>query len=134
MTRFAQRSKRFGADETGAATIEFVIWLPFLLVLLFLSVNAAVLMHTQTLLYDAARDAARQVATGSATTSEAATAAKARFRDEMGVSADVAISGEFVRADLTVPYTKVLVLGGPMAGNWTLGAAVTMWVEQDDAS
>lgn len=134
MPKFGLLSKRFGADESGAATIEFVIWLPFLLVLLFLSVNAAVLMHTQTLLYDAARDAARQVATGAATTAEAASAAQARFQSAMGVSADVAISGEFVRADLSVPYTKVLVLGGPMAGDWTLGAAVTMWVEQDDAS
>lgn len=52
------------ADESGSVSVEFALWVPFLVAFLVFIVDVSSLMHIQTVMYDAARDAARQVATG----------------------------------------------------------------------
>ena len=51
-------------DESGSATMEIVIWLPFLVFLIILTVDASVLYFRHGEMFNVARDAARSLAAG----------------------------------------------------------------------
>lgn len=124
------------ADESGSVSVEFALWVPFLVAFLVFIVDVSSLMHIQTVMYDAARDAARQVATGKATTAEAETTAKARFASDYGMAASVSSADNFATATLSAPYSRLVLAGSGIAsaliGDRTLTASVTMLMEQDD--
>lgn len=124
------------ADESGSVSVEFALWVPFLVAFLVFIVDVSSLMHIQTVMYDAARDAARQVATGKATTAEAETTARARFASGYGMTASVSSADNFATATLSAPYARLVLAGSGIAsaliGDRTLTASVTMLMEQDD--
>lgn len=130
--------RRSRSDESGAVTVEFVLWVPFLFSFLVLIVNASALMHVQTLMFDAARDAARQVATGVATSDEAKTTAVARFNTDYAMTASATQEDNFVTVTLEAPFANLVYVGGAfvsaLVGDRDLTASVTMLMEQDDAS
>lgn len=61
--RFA--TSRFLRDERGSATMEIVLWMPFFLFLVFLTVDASLLYWRHGEMWNVARDVARTIAAGS---------------------------------------------------------------------
>lgn len=55
---------RFRRDETGSATIEFVLWVPILLTMLVIVVDVTTLYITHSEMWNVARDTARRMVTG----------------------------------------------------------------------
>ena len=56
--------RRFTRDETGAMTIEFVLWIPIIVALLTILIDATSLYVTHTEMWKVARDTARRMVTG----------------------------------------------------------------------
>lgn len=54
----------FLRDETGWATIEFVLWVPVFAVLLIATIDATVIYLQHTEMWNVSRDVARRVAVG----------------------------------------------------------------------
>ena len=59
----ASRLQRFRQDDTAAVTVEFVLWLPLFIIILFLIVEVSLLFLTQSSMWNVARDTARRIAT-----------------------------------------------------------------------
>ena len=55
---------RFIRDEQGSATIEFVLWVPLIVALVAIVIDATTLYITHTEMWNVARDTARQMTTG----------------------------------------------------------------------
>lgn len=55
---------RFRRDETGALTIEFVLWVPIILGVLLLVVDATTIYITHSEMTNVARDTVRRMVTG----------------------------------------------------------------------
>jgi Flp pilus assembly protein TadG len=64
MHRLARALRR----EGGSATVEFVIWIPVLLIILAITADACKLYLTQADMYNVARDTARRMSTGQLST------------------------------------------------------------------
>lgn len=62
---------RRAADESGGATVEAVLWFPFLMLLLALIVDASLLFHRQAQMFRAIQDANRAFSVGLIETPEA---------------------------------------------------------------
>ncbi len=56
--------RRFIRDQTGTATIEFVLWVPVYVILLVAVTDASILYLTHTEMWNAARDTARRISVG----------------------------------------------------------------------
>ena len=67
-------TRRFLGDESGSATIEFVLWVPVFAVILVAAVDATVLYLHHTEMWNVSRDVARRVAVADIAESEAAAA------------------------------------------------------------
>jgi len=66
-------------DTRGAVTIEFVLWVPVFILILAITVDAAILFKTQANLWTVARDAGRQMSTGLYSNSQAEAYANSQF-------------------------------------------------------
>ncbi len=120
-------AKRLHREEDGGSTIEFLLWMPLMIGMLTLTTDATLLMHKQQNLYNASRDASRQVALGQKTESEAAEILAARFSNYT-VSVDVAQSGGFVTTSVSLPFSEFANVSGLFIDG-SLAASATMWVE-----
>ena len=60
-----RRLDQFLRDDHGAMTIEFVLWVPFIVALLTTVVDATTLYVTHTEMWNVARDTTRRMAEGS---------------------------------------------------------------------
>ncbi len=56
--------RRFIRDQTGTATIEFVLWVPVYVILLVAVTDASILYLSHTEMWNAARDTARRISVG----------------------------------------------------------------------
>ncbi|HUF86838.1 MAG TPA: TadE/TadG family type IV pilus assembly protein [Thermohalobaculum sp.] len=63
---------RFRRDETGSATIEFVLWIPIIVGLLVIVIDVATLYITHSEMWNVARDTARRMVTGNLLTEQEA--------------------------------------------------------------
>lgn len=122
--------KSWWKNESGSATVEFVMWLPIMAFLLTLTTDATTLMHQQQNLYNAARDASRQVALGQKTQEQAEEALLARFATD-ALQVIVEQENGFVTTTVSVPYSEYARVSGVFDGN--LEARVSMWVENNEA-
>ena len=117
---------RFGTD--GSVTVEYVLWLPVMFLLTMLTTDATMLMHEQTNLMAAARDASREVATGKVSTTQAEERLLARLGNGRNYKASVSASGHYVTSTVSVPFSDVVFFGGTFTkGN--LAGQATMYVE-----
>ncbi len=66
----ARRLLSFIRDERGVATIEFVLWVPPMLIMLLMITDASVLYLTYTDMFNVSRDVARRVSVGAMTVDE----------------------------------------------------------------
>jgi len=62
---------KFLRDERGTATIEFVLWVPVLMVVLIAATDATILYLHHTEMWNVSRDVARRVAVGDITEADA---------------------------------------------------------------
>ena len=135
MTRLPRLSflNRFLAREEGNISIEMILWVPVLVGLLMMTADATFLLYRQTLLFDAARDASRQVALGLRTPEDARDGAIARFSGDGGhYTADVALQDGYVTSEISVPFSDVLAFNGIFTGTSMLTASVSMWIETEE--
>jgi Flp pilus assembly protein TadG len=130
-----KRVSGFGRDETGAVTVEFVLWLPLFIIILFLIVEVSLLFLTQSSMWNVARDTARRIATHEFDESAAvshATDAMTFGGHAYGISADAA--GPDVSVTITTSVGDVLLFAySPMAAfaGSTLTAQVTLREEPE---
>jgi Flp pilus assembly protein TadG len=118
-------------SEDAQATVEFALVLPLLFAMIWLGVEASLLLRDQVLVTHAAREAARSSAVGM-TAAEAADAGRARTDLGSLVVIDVASGG--AAGDTTVATAHLPEAGRlPMIGRLVPGlevrASVTMRVE-----
>ncbi len=122
--------KTFLSGQSGSVSVEYVIWLPFMFAFMMLTSDVSIVFLRQQLLYDAARDASRQVALGQKSTADARTELLSRFDTENGeYDSTVTVSGGYVTARVWVPYRDVTIFADSLLGDGTLSAEVSMWVE-----
>jgi Flp pilus assembly protein TadG len=123
--------RRFSLDEDGTTSIEFLMWVPVMVMFLTMTTDATLLMHQQQNLYTAARDASRQVALGQKTDDEA----QEELIERLGIdtlTAEVAIENGFVITTISVPFKEVTHISGLFVdGN--LSADVSMWIENAES-
>lgn len=60
----SRRLRAFLCDDHGAVTVEFVLWLPIIVALLVIAIDATTLYVTHTEMWNVARDTARRMVTG----------------------------------------------------------------------
>ncbi len=122
---------KFGKDEDGNATVEFVLWLPLIVGILVGAFDLNIMLMTQSNMYSVARDTARRVATGEMTSSTGETYALSQL-NYMGFDYSVDITdGADVVVDIKTTLSNVAVLGVMGGeGTYALDAAVTMRSEQ----
>jgi Flp pilus assembly protein TadG len=110
----------------GAATVDFVLWLPVFFTLLGVIVDASLAMHALTRMQDAARVAARSVALGVQDEATAATQVRGRLPPYDGLDVVVGRDAAFVTADVAAPLASVTVFAGRFAGDRVLSARTVM--------
>ena len=124
---FKEYLRNWRKEEGGSASIEFLLWVPAMVLFLTLTTDATLLMHQQQNLYNVARDASRQVSLGQRTTGEAEEIAAT----VLGVAADsvtIEVAGDFVTTNISVPVEDYAKISGFFV-NGDLNAAVSMWIE-----
>lgn len=123
--------KRFLSRDEGSTTVEFVLWLPLLVAVLIVAVDASVLYMRQSNLWQVSRDTARIVSRHGM--DEAA--AKAYATSEATYSnhvptVDVVVTGQFVTVTLAANLNEIAPIGIlNFALNDQLTASVTQAVE-----
>lgn len=90
---FTRRCSGFLKQDAGSITVEFSLWVPLLLAVMFLGINASLLFSAQSNFWNISRDTARVVSRHAMTEAEAEAYARdlARVRDyepEVQVSVD----------------------------------------------
>lgn len=107
--RLLRASRGLADDDRGVVAIEFAIVLPVLLVLTFIILQYGFVLVTYHNMYDAARQAARQLAAGTADEAEAVAAAEALLVDwptNWNVVAAKDLTNDNVNVRITVPGTE----------------------------
>ncbi len=105
--------KRFARDESGSATVEFVLWLPMVLVAFGLTVDVSMIFHSQSQVLRIVQDANRSASLGRLQTA-AATESYVESRLQKASSAANAtstINGGVITTTVTYPARDFQVLG-----------------------
>lgn len=131
MTIYNDFARRFRLSDDGSSSVEFLFWVPVMVFFLTMTTDATLLMHEQQNLYNAARDASRQVALGQRNEEEAEEELYARFNIPTLI-ADVAIADGYVKTSITVPFDEITRISGFFV-NGNLSAEVSMWVENAES-
>lgn len=97
-------------DRSGSATVEFVIWIPFFLMILGMVTDVSLLINVRSRMFDAAREASRSVALGISDTLEAEAFALNRFSG-MDMTADVSIVDGYVTTTVTTTFSEAMLFG-----------------------
>ncbi len=71
--------RRFIRDQTGTATLEFVLWVPVYVILLVAVTDASILYLTHTEMWNTARDSARLISVGAMAAADAPDRAKEKL-------------------------------------------------------
>ena len=121
-------------DRQGSTTVEFAMWLPIFFMIFGVATDAALLMHKQTQMIDLARTASRQVSLGMTTGSAAESFVMSHFAAETAGAASVTIQNGFVTAEVTLPFSEVVIFSYFLAGDNSLSASITMVDEAAAAS
>lgn len=124
------RNSRFIGCEAGAAAVELVLWLPLLILILQLSVDASLSLVAHSRMWDVARDTVRQVAIGSMSNSEAVEYVRsaAIFRGHVPNVAvsDTSASQAFVQISMPIAETTLFNFIGVAGDNEMQARAIMM--------
>lgn len=104
--------KRFMSREEGSTTIEFVLWLPLLVGVLMVAVDASVLYMRQSNLWQVSRDTARIVSRHGMTEgiAEAYARSEAQFGDYVP-NVNVQIDGQLVTVTMAASLDQISPIG-----------------------
>ena len=105
--------KRFARDESGSATVEFVLWLPMLLVAFGLTVDVSMIFHSQSQVLRIVQDANRSASLGRLQTAAATeNYVEARLhKASSAANATSTINGGIITTTVTYPARDFQVLG-----------------------
>lgn len=99
-------------DESGAATIEAILWLPMFFYILALSVDVTMVFHSYSRIIRAVEDVNRGLSVGRIKTIDEG---KARIVAELsnykGVASDIKIIDNVIVTNVSVPVTSLAFLG-----------------------
>jgi Flp pilus assembly protein TadG len=118
-------------DETGAMTVDFIVWLPLFVSLLVIVSDASILYLTQTEMWNVARDTVRRMTTQQLTSnSDARCWAKAKLNLYSYLAYDVEATSttDMNSVVIKVALSDASAFGyflGPVLGE-TISARVTM--------
>lgn len=121
---------RFLADDRGSQTVEFVMWVPFIVSLMLVVMDASVLYVTHSDMWTIARDTARRMTAngaGSLTPQEAIGYASSRISQHnfiYNVEANY-VSGPAAEVVITLNVASKSFVGLAMLGG-TMSARVVM--------
>lgn len=121
-----RRMAAFRRDESGSATVEFVLWLPIFFMVFCAATDATLLMHKQTQMIDVARTTSRAVSMGVSSQAEAKAFALRQINSTDQSRVTVTVQNGFVTATLNMPYSDVVIFSAFLADDNSLGASVTM--------
>jgi Flp pilus assembly pilin Flp len=104
--------KRFMSQENGSTTVEFVLWLPLLVAVLIVAVDASVLYMRQSNLWQVSRDTARIVSRHGMTeaVAEAYARNEAMFGDYVP-TVDVQVNGQVVTVTMAASLNEIAPIG-----------------------
>lgn len=120
--------RRFRADDGGAVTIEFVIWLPVFFFILLMTTDLSMLLMRHANIWDVARDVARRIAVYGMTDEEAEALVSERLGGSATVDLDDAEEDE-VTVQIQMPIADAAPFGIFGAMSDTIGARITMLKE-----
>lgn len=103
---------RKAQDESGAATIEAILWLPMFFYVLALSVDVTMVFHSYSRIIRAVEDVNRGLSVGRIKTIDEG---KLRISSELsnfkGVQSDIKIVDNVIVTNVSVPVTSLAFLG-----------------------
>ena len=103
------------SDETGAATIEAVLWLPFFIFIFGLITDASLLFNTQSMLTRVVQDANRAYSIGllksEAETEDYVLARVGAARGEPDTTVETTYAYGIIRTKLVVPAGAYMAVG-----------------------
>ncbi len=95
-TALARKLRRFHQQDSGAVTVEYVLWLPFLVVFTLFIVDTSVTLHQHARMWDTARYTARLVSTGDATEAAAIRYAESTLSQSFDIAIDTSTNEDLV--------------------------------------
>lgn len=131
--RTRARLARFGREQQGVITVEFVIWMPVFLVMLAFIADASFLYLMQADMWNVARDTTRRMTTGQLTAANAPAYAGAQLMYPSKPYIVTATQGLDDVVEISIPIKNASVFGVlAVFGSFsdaTLRAKVTMRAE-----
>jgi len=105
--------KRFARDDAGGATVEFVIWLPMVLMAFGLTVDVSMIFHSQSQVLRIIQDANRNASIGRLRTSaEAEDYIETRLQGASAkANATSSITAGVISTTVTYPARDFQILG-----------------------
>ncbi|MGL4279373.1 MAG: TadE/TadG family type IV pilus assembly protein [Albidovulum sp.] len=104
--------RRKARDESGAATIEAILWLPMFFYILAMSVDVTMIFHSYSRIIRAVEDVNRGLSVGRIKTiDEGKQRIAASLSNYKGVTSDIKIVDNVVVTNVSVPVTSLAFLG-----------------------
>ena len=120
--------RQFRDETDGSSTIEFLFWIPVMVSLITLTVDAVMFMNQSQSMHNVARDASRSVAVGALTPDQAEQSFSA-WTSNTNSSITVVDGGDgFVTTTIQTPFSSVGNLTSYLLGG-TMQASAVMWIE-----
>ena len=124
------RLKAFWRGEGGSVTVEFALWVPVLLGVLFLSVDASMLFSAQSNYWNISRDTARVVSRHAMTEAEAEAYARERARvSSYTPEVQVTVDGQANTVTVTITADTHALMPFDVTG-FALGRVMSVQVTQ----
>ena len=105
--KFTKYISEFRSDDSGAVTVEFVLWVPVFMTILWLVADASLLFFSNTKMWRVASDTTRQVAVGALDTAEAEAFARNRSAQGKHYLVNVTSNGTIVTTNISIDIGDV---------------------------
>lgn len=114
----------FLSDESGSATVEFVIWVPWFMLLLMITTDVSFVWFNHTQMLNTSRDAARRMSIGELSGADLESFVRARVSGS-GVRVVDRSSGNDACVQISRPFTDCALFGWTFKGLWDKDLAAT---------
>lgn len=116
----------FIRNESGIVSVEYVMWLPALLVILALGVDTSFLLIKQAQIYDVNREITRQLAIGNLLPEDLDATIAAVWPQSTSYVAEITEDPTFAIVWISVPFSEVMVFGNLLPDTQRLYSRVVM--------
>lgn len=103
--------KTFLKSESGVISVEYAMWLPVLVALVILGINASFLLIKQAQIYDINRQVARQLVIGAIQEGDLTSTIQTFWPGSSAYTAQVTPDPNFLILTISVPFREVIVFG-----------------------